>query len=164
MALIRRNYIAGGDNYGVDVWGIIAPSSGTNVAIVASYPSGGAFMALVAARYSGVSSATALASSCNGASCNAIASSSTSYQAQSITIAQSALLIAAGTQYDGGPQNHTPASGWAERLDGSGTPLTSAQFLFDRNVSLGTYGGATAFSTTASADTYISILMAFPLA
>jgi hypothetical protein len=160
MTLVRRNYWTG-ESFGLDVWARIATASGTSVAVTATYSVFKNFMTMTAARYSGVSSATALATSCNGASCDIVASTSTDYQAQAITIGSSGLLIATGTNYDNA-RTHTAASGWTKRLDGSGTPRTSFQFLFDQNVASGTYGGATAFSTAAT-DRYFSILMAFPL-
>jgi hypothetical protein len=162
MTLLRRNYAAGGVTYGIDVWGIIAPSTGTSVAVVASYSTVGAFMTMTAACYSGVSSATVLASACNATGCDTLATTSTNRLTQSLTVGQSALLVVAGTDYDL-VQAHTPNSGWTKRIDGSGTPLTSAQFLHDRNVVAGTYGGATAISTVPSTDQYESIMLAFPL-
>jgi hypothetical protein len=162
MTLLRRNYAGAPNEFGVDVWGIIAASGGTSVNVVASYSNSWPYRIITTARYSGVSSATPLASTCNGASCNSVASSSTNRLAQSITVAQPALLLAVGTDYNL-LSTHTPTSGWTKRLDGSGTPLSSYQFLHDQNVVAGTYGGATAFATSSQNDTYFSILIAFPL-
>ncbi len=152
------------NSFGADVWSILAPSSQSSVVITASY--GAEYKqwgTISSARYRGASSATPLSSSCNSSGCSGLATSNTSRLAQSITTTERALLVACGTDYDL-VQAHTAASGWTKRLDGSGTPFTTAQFLHDRVADAGTYGGATAFATTSSADTYLSILLAFPVA
>jgi hypothetical protein len=103
---------------------------------------------------------TMLASSCNSSSCSGLATSSTNRLAQSITTSQRALLVACGTDWND-YRSHTAASGWTERADGSGSPVTSIQFLHDRVADAGTYGGATAFATTSASDQYLSVLLAF---
>jgi hypothetical protein len=157
--LIKRNDT--GQDFEQDVWGLISPSNISSATITANYSTSAEYGVLIAARWSGVSSATPLASSCNTTGCSALASSSTNRLAQSITTSQRALIVAVGVDWTD-LRSHTPASGWTERFDGSGTPIASYQFLHDRVSDAGTFGGATAFSTAGS-DEYIAMMMAFPL-
>jgi hypothetical protein len=163
MTLVRENALGAGDNfYGLRVYALIAPSGGTSVPVTANFSPNAGFVALTAARYSGVSSATALASSCNAVGCGTLASSATNVRAQSITTGAAALIVCAGVTYDNA-RTQTPAGGWTKRYDGSGTPLTSFQFLIDQSGAAGTYGGAVNLSTMNAADPYLSILAAFPV-
>jgi hypothetical protein len=166
LGQLKSNVVTGGDEYGFQVWGAIATAdgAGSSVTITASFGiDSNAWLSMSAARWSNVASATPLASSCNTTGCSALASSSTNRLAQSITTTERALIIAAGTDYDD-VRTHTAASGWTKRADGSGTPVTSIQFIHDRVSDAGTYGGATAFSTTSAADQYLSVLLAFEIA
>ena len=162
MANLKRNdsNISG---FTFDVWGWKSDRAISSASIVSSYSGSNDFHTMNTLRYSGVSSATLLTSSCNAAACNALATSSTNRLAQSITTSERSLIIACGTDWDN-KVTHTAQSGWTKRLDGSGTPLTAIQFLFDRVSDAGTFGGATAFSTVAASQQYLSMLLAFPLA
>jgi hypothetical protein len=161
MTSLRRND-SNTAGFSIEVWAWIADRNISSAAIVASYTGGTLFFTMNTARWSGVSSATPLTSSCNSSGCSGLATTSTNRLAQSITTSQRSLLIACGTDWNAA-RTHTAATGWTKRLDGSGTPLTSTQFIHDRVDNAGTYGGATAFSTTSATDQYLSILLAFPL-
>ena len=156
MALLNRN--DAGSAFLFDVWGWIATGAISSASITASYSTSATYLTINTNRWSGVASTTLLASSIN-----AFGTSSTNRLAPSITTAERSLIIACGTDWDN-IVTHTPQSGWTKRLDGSGTPLSSIQFLFSRVSDAGTFGGGTAFSTVAAAQQYMSMLLAFPLA
>ena len=156
MALQKRSD-AGVDGYAVDVWSIIASSPTSSATVTASFSNSNTNLIFIAARWSGVTSATASASSCNSAGCNTKASSSTDRLAQSITTSQKSLIVATGVDWNT-QRAHTAASGWTKRL---GDTTGAAFFLFDRVSDAGTFGGATAFSTTSVADEYLSAMLAF---
>lgn len=158
--LIKRNN-SGANGFSFDVWGMVAASSYSSASVVASYSAGQPWGTIMSARWTpGVLSATPNTSSCNTTGCSGLAASSTSRLAQSITTSARSLIIAAGTDWND-YRTHTAASGWTERADGSGSPVTSIQFIFDRISDAGTFGGATAFSTTSPSDQYLSVMLAF---
>lgn len=159
--LLKRNAANTAEEFGIDVWGVIAASSASSASVVASYSVAAQWGTMFSARWTpGVTSITLLASSCNTSGCSGIATSSTNRLTQSITTGQRALIIVAGSDWSD-YRTHTAASGWTERADGSGSPVTSIQFVFDRVSDAGTFGGATAFSTTSASDQYLSVMLAF---
>ena len=162
MTNIKRNEQTS-NQFGIDAWGWIADRAISSAAITASYSGNSTFFTINTMRWSGVASTTPLTSSCNSGGCTGLATSSTNRLAQSITTSERSLIIACGTDWDD-KVTHTAQSGWTKRLDGSGTPFTTVQFLFDRVSDAGTFGGATAFSTVAASGQYLSMLLAFPLA
>lgn len=160
--LIKRNN-SGANGFSFDVWGMVAAASSSSASVVASYSAGQPWGTIMSARWThGVTSITPNESSCNTPGCSALASSSTSRLFQSITTTVRTLIIAAGSDWDN-TRTHTPASGWTKRADGSGTPVTSIQFVLDRVADAGTFGGATAFSTTNASDQYLAVVIALPV-
>lgn len=161
MALIKSVSANDGNGFGLDVYALKATSASSSASVVMSYTGTDLWGSLISARWTpGVLSATPNVSSCNTSGCSGLAASGTSRLAQSITTSARSLIIAAGTDWND-YRSHTAASGWTERADGSGSPVTSIQFIFDRVSNAGTFGGATAFSTTSSSDQYMSVMLAF---
>lgn len=116
------------------------------------------FQSITCANYSNVlTSSSLLNNSCNGASCNALAATSTSRTAQNVTpTSGSRLLIAFGVDWNG-TVTESGANSFNLRVDAV-TP-----FLFDKNV---TANGSTAypsgnFGTVGSTDQYLSQFLVF---
>jgi hypothetical protein len=162
MSLVKRNNVPA-DPFGIDVWGVIAPSASASATITANYSATNTFMTITTARWSGVSSATSIASSCNSSGCDTLDTAfGTSRLALSVTTSEKALIVACGTEWNSA-HSQTGVNGWTKRFDGSGTPVNTIQFCLDRVSNAGTYGGATSFSTASSTDSYVSMIVAFPL-
>jgi hypothetical protein len=148
--------------YDLSAWGWIADRAIASASVTSSFSNSAAYLVMNSARWSNVSSVTMLASSQNTNDGDGRAGTSPDRKSGSITTAQRALIIGCGHDWNL-YLTHTAATGWTKRLDGSGTPLVSPEFILDRVSDAGTFGGATAFSTTSPADSYLSMLLAFPL-
>lgn len=161
--LLKRND-SNSNLFSIEIWGVICTSASSSANVVATYSGiARSWGTIMSARWTpGVTAVTPIASACNATGCSGLATSSTNRLVQSITTDRRCLIIAAGTDWND-YRSHTAASGWTERADGSGTPVTSIQFIFDRVADAGTFGGATAFSTAGS-DQYLSVMLAFEVA
>lgn len=160
MTLLKSNDSGDPTNFYFDVWGYIASSAAASADVIASYSDSQQWGTLFSARWSNVGSLTPLASSCNTTGCSGKAANSTTRTAQQITTSQRALIVAVGTDWNN-YRTHTGANGFTVRADGSGTPVTSIQFIYDQVANAGSFGGASNFGTTNANDQYLSVLLAF---
>jgi len=155
--------ISGG--FSPKVYGIIAPSSGTNVNAVASFSGTGGWGSMVGGQWSNVASATPTQSSCNDSGCADQAASSSSRTAQAITTSARRLIVAIGTDWND-YHTHTGANGFTKRFDNAvaGGGSSSVQWIYDQVADAGTFGGASNFGTASgSSDQYICALLAFEI-
>jgi hypothetical protein len=162
MSLLKRvEETAAG--FAFDVWGVLASSANSSASVTASYNSSSseAWGTILSARYSGVASATPVVSVCHHSSCVGMYASGTArYVTPDVTVTEQSLIIATGCDWNDF-RTHTPASGWTKRVDGSGTPLTSIQFLHDRVAASGNFGAETNFATTGVSDQYLGAMLVF---
>lgn len=131
-------------------------SANSSVTCTATFNTAVSFRAIEAVNYSGVLTSSSLKNtSCNSATCNALAASSTGRTAQNITTTTAnAVLIGCGLDWNGG-NTLTGANGYTKRVNGE------SPFLFDKNVSsTGTYPSGN-FATSNTADQYLSFLLVF---
>lgn len=145
-------------SYRADVWYKENASANAAATCTATWSNQSDWRSITAVNYSGVATSGSLVySSCNSATCNALAASSTSRTAQNVTTGApnaSALLIGCGIDWDG-DVTHTLANSYNKRINGT-TP-----FLLDKNVtSTGTYPSGN-FSTVGSAQQYMSFFLVF---
>lgn len=162
MTRIARHETGLYGDFFIDVYGLIATSASSSASIVVSYNSSAQWGTMLTARWTdGVASATPAQVEYTSAGGVGLPTATTNRRVRAITTTARSLIIVAGTDWND-YYGHTPASGWTERADGSGTPVTSIQFVFDRVSDAGTYGGAVNIST-ATNDQYMAIIMAFEL-
>lgn len=146
------------EQYIVDLWYKENATSGSTTC-TATLPYSAAYRTISAINISGIASSSAAdGSSCNDSGCTALAASSTSRTAQNITTTNANdLLVGFVIDWNGG-LTHTGANSYTILLNGV-TPAFAAKAV----AATGSYPGGN-FSTTNSADQYISIFAAFKLA
>lgn len=152
------------------LYAAIATSSAATLTMTVTWSGSAKWVSLLAARWSNGSSIvslTPLATAQNATGGFNYAPTSTSRETSSTVTVSSgkrALLIAVGTDWDD-IRTHTAANGWTKRADG--TTSSSIQFIHDRIVDAGTYGGAgtsNRFATTSVTDNYLSLIIALEIA
>jgi len=154
MSLARR-VDSGAAGYGLDVWAVIAPANAASAVVRATYANSAQWGTLSTYSWSGIGSATPLA----GSSRVLVASTSTARSSAALSSASNGLALALGTEWNAG-RNHTPASGWVKRADGTSS---SIHFVLERQgIAPLAYTGSS-FSTTSVADGYLVALLFFPL-
>lgn len=146
------------DQYVVDLWYKENATAGSTTC-TATLPSSAPYRTIAAVNISGIATSSAAdGSSCNDSGCTALAASSTSRTAQNITTTNANdLLVGFIIDWNGG-LTHTGANSYTILLNGV-TPAFAAKAV----AATGSYPGGN-FSTTNSADQYISIFAAFKLA
>lgn len=150
---------SGNDDFYFEIWGVIANANTASATIQATWTADNQYASLSAGRWTNVGSATPLTTSCNAAGCVGIASSATTRTAQQITTESRALIIGAGTNWNGGT-TQAGANGFTAREGSTGV----IQFVYDKVADAGNFGGAANFGTAGAADQYLSLLLAFSIA
>jgi hypothetical protein len=146
-------------DYQLDLWAAIATTAASSMTITASYSTSAAVLQLYAARYANGQSITLNASSAH----TALQASSTNRTNANITTTERTLLIVAGGNVNGF-WDMSPATNWTERVDNNSPYGASStlSYLYERIADAGTYPSGN-YATSETADTYMSVLAAFPV-